>query len=95
MWLQPHTVGACCLSFLGVLQGSPPGASLPELVEATAGTALRSAARQGKQQAAKHTPILLLAPCPQPRHASGHRPSAATSLPPAGPPGMSLAVLSS
>lgn len=98
-WLWPHRVGVCCLPFLGAPwgDGSPPGASLLEQTELTAGTALRSASWQGKQHAAKHIPVLLLAPCPQLRHAGGnggHGPSAATSLLPAGPPGKPPAAVS-
>lgn len=66
---------------------APPGAILLEPLEATVGTALTSATHQGKQQAAKHIPVLFIAPCPQPRLAagsSGHGPSADTRLLPAG-----------
>lgn len=98
-WLWPHRAGPCCLPFLGAPwgDGSPPRASLLEQTEVTVGTALRSVSRRGKQQAAKHIPVLLLAPCPQPWHAGGsggHSPSAATSLLPARPPGMSPAAVS-
>lgn len=56
-----------------------------------AGTALRSASQQGKQQTAEHGPVLLPALCPQLWHvrgSGGHHPSAATSLLPAAPPGI-------
>lgn len=89
--LQPHRVASRCLPFLRAPQGNgfPSGTSLLALMEVTAGTALRSATWQGKQQAAKYIPVLLLAPCRQPRHvrgSGGHGLSAATSLLPAGPP---------
>lgn len=60
-----------CLPLLVAPWGdrSPPGADLLGQTEVRAGTALRSASQQGKWQAVRHAPVLLLALCPQPWNA--------------------------
>lgn len=87
------------MPFLGAPWGdrSPPGANLLGQTEVRAGTALSSASQQGKWQAARYAPVLLLALCPQQWYAEdtgGYGSSAAIIPLPARPGDLSCCSLS-